>query len=627
MERMSRNGDIRGFLRKGAPRSSDPRPPSAPSSEPSPLDLPSSPITPQRNPPKAPRTRDTEIKGSDDDDDDSDDSLESLSEIIGRKIGTTATQRGPGFTTPKAKRVASGVHRSPLTLQQQPKHKFDLKSLVNHARQDDATEESARRGDELLKVMAKRKEEEKNQHDPSKMRPTTEELLGEDDEDGEVDKLTMAMDRTQGDESHPRCYFFNIDEAPRNVPRQPFPKVVAKKKPWSILADAGMREQMFIRGLPTTLALKGKELPDELYRWILDEICVEKNLQLKMQYINLAALCRDDTRRLVNCQQLHYMLQKLGGPKYAMPPDKFELSPGLPNPYPGRDWSSLGYFLELLDRVAPNMTPDNATNAVQMLLRMSLDPIVSSVARVRVQYSQAMLALITALPAPEEQWTTCCEKICNYLYVGVEQASQRSIAINLMPTLSPRLVELQRRLACEALFDNPKLGVKHPDESVTIQDIFRRLSKPDFQVNHSTDFTELNALLTLLDIVIDNGSYLRRAHRKNSSSSPSTPGDDAADTTFNADIDRLNFRLKTMHDKINDNSLISRKEGKAALDGMMKRLTYTVRTRPPPKASLFDPEPKENPNLPKQRDFMKKWAEKQQAGRRGVGGDGVSQLG
>lgn len=411
---MSKNGDIRGFFsRKPPPSKTSSQVASTSSSQPSSLHLPSSPITPPRAQPKAPLTRDDEIQGSDDDD--SDGSLESLSEIIGRRTGAPTFQRDRNpnaiITTPKAKRVASISHQP-----KPPKHKFDLKSLVDHAKQDEATEASVRRAEALLKDMPAEKEQSDDEDDLSTMKKTAKELVDGEDQGSRGDQIVMAMDRTQGDESRPRCYFFNLDGPPRNVPRRSFPAEVVTKKPWSMLADAGTREQMFIHGLPTTLAQKGKELPDELFEWILDEMCVEKNLQLRIQYINVLALCSNTTRRLVNERQLYEKLERLGGPKYSVPVSKFELSPGLQNPYPGRDWSMLGYFLQLLTRMAPNLTSETATNAVQMLLRIGLDPIVSDNVRVRVEHSKAMVGLISALPTAEKQWNTCVSlPVANHL--------------------------------------------------------------------------------------------------------------------------------------------------------------------------------------------------------------------
>jgi hypothetical protein len=142
-----------------------------------------------------------------------------------------------------------------------------------------------------------------------------------------------------------------------------------------------------------------------------------------------------------------------------------------------------------------------------------------------------------------------------------------------------------------------------------MHDILTRLGDRDFQVNHSTDFNELNALISLLDIIVDDGTHLR----------PRNPGPDPDakhDAKYDADIDRVSGQLKFLHDKINDNSLISRKDAKAALDAMNKRLKYQVRTRAPPKTSIFGLEPKEDHSLPRQRDFMKKWKAQKQPERK-----------
>ncbi|KAI1854316.1 hypothetical protein JX266_001457 [Neoarthrinium moseri] len=658
---MSKNGDIRGFFAKGAPSRAPPpkassassvspaSPPAAerahqptptPSSQLS-IDLPSSPFTPQKQPVKTPLTRDDEIRGSDDEDDDSDSSLESLGELLGRRSGPATYQRPTALmTTPKAKRIApNSFHRSPLTLQQQPTHKFDLKSLIKHARQDDATEQSARRADEL-RVKADQEELEAGRDMADKARDV---FGGEDGEKG--DKLARAIDRTVGDESRPRCYFFALEDeaaAAGAGPRRPFPKKAAKVKPWTLLQDSKTRDQMFIRGMVSAVAAKGKELPDEIYRWILDEICIEENLQLRNQYIRSAALCCDDTRRLVDERQLYKMLEKIGGQKHETSKQKFELSPGLQDPYSRRDWSPLRHFLQLLAEMAPNLTSKNATSAVQLLLRLSLDPVVDRAPGVRAEYAKAMVALESALPTPEDQWDTCCKKICNYLYQGVDQVTQRHIATVMLPTSTPRLADLQRRLATVALFDDPGLGAIHPDESVTMQDLFARLGAKDFRVRHSTDFDELNALLSLFDMVLDRGSQFGRAYLSTTPLPPPTPqprlapvlptpasststttaastattpsprSEAEAAALFDADVDRLRAHLKALHDKIADNSLVSSKVAKASLDGMMKRLAFTVRSRPPPKSSIFDEaiygREKEDAHLPRQRDFMKKWS-------------------
>jgi hypothetical protein len=656
---MSKNRDIRGFFSKKASQAPSstinsscifqPVPGSQQTHQPSPvlrsepsLDLPSSPLTPKKNV-KTPLTRDAEIRGSDDDDDDSDASLESLGEMFSRKSGAIY-QKPAGLTaTPKAKRISSGnFHRSPLTLQQQPKHKFDLKALLNHARQDHATDESVRRA-----KAARLQAEEDLEPEPDTDMMAGEVMINVGGTTG--GKLSMAIDRTVGDESHPKAYFFDLEATSRPIPKRQFPTSAVKSKPWNILQTASSRDQMFIHGIPTVLARKGNELPDELYLWILDQVCVENDLQLLNQYISLIALCPENTRRLVDERRLYGMLEQIGGQKHSTIVERFQLSPGLSTPYPGKDWSPLRYFLELLAHIAPYLTPQNNIGAIKLLIRLSLDPIITTVAGLQVAHSIAVLNLVSALPTTEAVWNDCvgiayfglcdsgtdisqCNDICHYLCICVDRASQRNAAITVLPTSTSRTIELQRRMASAALLNNAGLGSQDPDVSVSIQDILARVSEQDFRVANSTDYGELNALLSLLDIVVHDGSYLCRALllppsslTSTSSTTPSlvpTPSTLVLPTTIpsialetevrlenDANIDRLVAQLKVMHDKISDNTLISKKEVKLALDGMMKRLTNTVRSRPPPKTNIFERifTAKEDVSLPKQKEFMKRW--------------------
>lgn len=408
-----------------------------------------------------------EIKGSDeeDSDGDSDDSLESLSAIIGRKTGGGATYQRPEAnattTTPRAKRVASSsaVYGSPLTLQQkqqqqqQQRHKFDLKALISHTRQSEKVEESSRRAEELIMraedSVTSSDEEGRSSGDddaggsPSgkqgrkkDLKKVAQELLSNgrnngnsggggggggdasttDDENPakKGDKIVRAIDRTQTEGARRWCYFFDLDLPPlfRPVNKAPFPAAAAAG-PWRFLAnpDPRSRNQAVISGLPHTLVTRGRELPPELFTWILDQVCVERDPRLRAQYCALAAACGGCIRRLVDAERLYGALARIGGPQYDPPGSGSESGtttprpravPEVSDPYRGRDWSGLSAFLLMLARMAPNMDPDNAAGAVPLLLRMSLDPVL--VAAVRREHATALEALVAALPGALAQW-------------------------------------------------------------------------------------------------------------------------------------------------------------------------------------------------------------------------------
>ncbi|KAI1464589.1 uncharacterized protein F4812DRAFT_160497 [Daldinia caldariorum] len=607
----SRNRDIRGFFGKAAGRSNDPQSQSASSSEPvrDPQLSFSSPTTPRKPTPKL-RDRTDEIKGSDDEDGDSDDSLESISAFIQRKNGPSPYQRDSNLTsTPRAKRIASNsssLLKSPLTLQ--PKHKFDLKSLINHARQSDRADESARRADELINQSEDDDDNDQIltdvQNDPTLLQKTAKELLKDDEEDTKGDKLMRAMNRTKIDASRRLCYFFSLEPPLFKPPRSPFPEKGAKGC-WRCLANSRTRDQAVILGLPHAIASKGKALPDELFLWILDEVCAERNVQLRIQYCNLVTLCPDSIARLVTEKRLYSMLERMDGPKSPQSQNitKLESFPRVEDPYPGRDWSGLVTFLELLKRMAPNLKSQNAIGAIKLLVRMGLDPLVSTT--VRSEHSAAMEALVTRLSKWDaSQWDEVCETISSYLYQSVDDPMHQVVPISYMPKTTAKLLDLRRRMAAVMLFRDTALSSRPVDESLTLAKVMDRLDSDDFRVRPTTDFESLRALVALLDIAIGDAGFIMQQHSGNNE------GEEDAARKFDKDIDALTFRLKVVHDKIHDSTLLSRKVTKASIDLVAKRLTYAVRTRPPPKTSIFDPEPREDANIPKQRAFMKNWAQK-----------------
>ncbi|KAI0384457.1 hypothetical protein F5Y04DRAFT_269435 [Hypomontagnella monticulosa] len=615
---MSRNGDIRGFFGNPPARanSQSKQGTSSPSQIQSMPDLPlsssflSSPKTPPK-PTPARRDRTDVIKGSDEDDGDSDSSLESISAFIKPKRGPAPYQRDPNLTsTPKAKRIAStsvANLKSPLTIQ--TKHKYDMKSLLSQARQSDQVDESARRADELINQSEDEDSDDDGrilsevQKDPNLLQKTAKELLDNNEEDAKGDKLMRAMNRTKVDGSRRRqCYFFNLEKPLFKPVRKPFPEKKAKGC-WRCLANSRTRDQAVIHGLPHTIISKGKSLPDELFLWILDEICVERNAQLRVQYGNLVALCPDSITRLVTDVRLYSMLEKLGGPKYPRSQDgtKLQSSPRVENPYPQRDWTGLVTFLELLERMAPSLSPENVMGAIKLLLRMGFDSAACTI--VRAEHVAAMEALVKTLPkAGTRQWDEACETISSYVYESVDEPMHQVLPISHMPRTSAKLLDLWRRMSAVALFRDIALSRRPVDESITLNDILHRLDSPDFRVGANTDFQRLGALVTLLDTAIGNAKFLTQEHS----------GAVNADRKFDADIDDLAFRLKIIHDKIYQGTSLTRKTIKLNIDLIAKRLTYMVRTRPPPKTDHYDVKPvsKDDFNVPKQRDFMKNWTQK-----------------
>lgn len=167
-------------------------------------------------------------------------------------------------------------------------------------------------------------------------------------------------------------------------------------------------------------------------------------------------------------------------------------------------------------------------------------------------------------------------------------------ALLCLPVRPPEIHEFRRRLAVSFFYDDPTLSRHHPDDIVTIKSITERLSGGDFCVGPNTDFAELRARILLLDIVVDDGSFI----------ATDDPDDEKK---FNADVDELAYCLREIWRKINDAGMkIARTEVKSVIEWVQQRLLLSVRTKRKAKAAVFDMlGDGEDTSRPRQQEFMK----------------------
>lgn len=161
--------------------------------------------------------------------------------------------------------------------------------------------------------------------------------------------------------------------------------------------------------------------------------------------------------------------------------------------------------------------------------------------------------------------------------------------------------DLRRRLAVAFLFDDPDLGRYRPDDAITIKGVIERLKESDFSVGPKTDFAELRAGIILLNIAIDDGSFL-------------ATGEPEDEKEFNNDIDELTTCLREIWRKINDAGMkLARTETKSVIEWVQQRISHSVRTKKKAKKSIFDlPGQKEDALIPRQQEYMKSFFKKTQ---------------
>ena len=129
---------------------------------------------------------------------------------------------------------------------------------------------------------------------------------------------------------------------------------------------------------------------------------------------------------------------------------------------------------------------------------------------------------------------------------------------------------------------------------VTLRSIINCLNRPDFSVTTDTSFDELRASISLLNIVVDDGSFV-------------ATGDLEDEKKFNAEVDELATRMREIWRKINDAGMkLDRTKAKSVIEWVQQRISYSVRTREKKKKDIFDTGiRRDDPFLPQQQSYMR----------------------
>lgn len=133
----------------------------------------------------------------------------------------------------------------------------------------------------------------------------------------------------------------------------------------------------------------------------------------------------------------------------------------------------------------------------------------------------------------------------------------------------------RRRLALAFFFRDPSYFSKPSESLVDLKIVAPLLRGPRFRINNTTDYAELAASITFLNIGIDSGDPPPATEQENSS--------------FDDDIDVLSTSVKDIFTQIVDTLGFNsrRTEAKETLEGFQYRLSYAVRMRPKPKMKMF----------------------------------------
>lgn len=355
-----------------------------------------------------------EIQNSDDEGGDSDSSLEDLASLLASKSSETKSRQssnnhGRAPSTPvRAKNQKSkfDFHSSPLTVQPKIKYKFDLASLVSHAENDEATEASSKR----VKAMLAVQEEEEasimaNNGTLSPAKFAHSELLksvvAETEDDAH--KVTRALLRTEATVTEKRWYFFDTQFKMAKSERKSFPAGAVSKEWRRELKDSNMRYQTFVSGFAEDMISLGQRLPDEIFLWILDEVCFEPSDPLRSSYLNVLGASSDQVNRLVTADTIQKIFRQIGGsPSAISVTEKIRPVQKLADPYAKGNWAILLSTISLFSKISKRLTQASRTHAMCTLLRLCVDQLILENVLLLVSVQETIIRFCGH--TPDDEW-------------------------------------------------------------------------------------------------------------------------------------------------------------------------------------------------------------------------------
>jgi hypothetical protein len=203
------------------------------------------------------------------------------------------------------------------------------------------------------------------------LRETLASTVGE--ESHHLDKVVRAIERTDAGSGRQGWYFFTQRSTTRFLGADTaFPAEVATR-------ICGMRvstpEDLDMTALDLSLKLSRNQLPDELFAWLLDEICVEQSDVRRDEYWKGLWLCSaEDFRGHVNRGSLERLFRRLGATADIGKAESTLPTMDCPKEsYYRRRWSCLRSVLDILYEFSRDLEIDVVEYCVQMLLRLAVD--------------------------------------------------------------------------------------------------------------------------------------------------------------------------------------------------------------------------------------------------------------
>lgn len=238
-------------------------------------------------------------------------------------------------------------------------------------------------------------------------------------EGGEVHKVTRALKRTEATLPEYRWYFFETQTKLSKPQRMQFPTPSIPDTWRNDLKDPQTRYHTFVSGFAEDMVQLGKTLPDEIFMWMIDELCREPDHALRNSYSGVLRASpglssSEQVGRLIVPSVIEKMFQNLGGAPTAVTVSQI-IRPVqmIIDPYGNQDWTKLRSVVKFLGQASRSLQQTGRVHALSMLLRMGIDRVVADNVDLYDLVQDTIFRLCRYVP--EDSWgrfVSCDSALC-----------------------------------------------------------------------------------------------------------------------------------------------------------------------------------------------------------------------
>ena len=542
------------------------------------------------------------VTNSDEDDDDAS-SLEDLDVLFGRYESKTEPAVSSGAAqlsgskqeehkpSPKPRpqrgsvRRKTGVHSPSVPKKAEPR--YSLGYLVDQQNKFKKSEQDVARVDAILTAA------EEPRATAGAHGQTSENLLrmvmADDRDSEEVERLKSALQNTEALHRKLTWSFFREveDEGKASCPQMP---AVRDSQFQKMAGDPLQRQLAFANGFVGEYA-RINTLSEELVVWMINMAYMEDSEDLREAYIQTLMDSGPQIRPFVTQHLIQEAFHHLGASNAALdvnlplqiePPRKAESE---------REISPKLVSLVKLFEVIPSFIKDDVKVFILILLsRLLLDDLVIHDCDLMPAIERTAINLVETLSDLKGiniSHTHPCQarlpvglpqirSIVQAVTKSVKDMTFRLRILKYFPTSTHKTALLRRELAVAFLFSD-RTDSTYP-ASFSVDNVEEYLRQPSLNVDSTTDYGEFSSSIGILNIAMDSGDV-----------APVSSDSQMDHHEFNRTVDRVAARIKEVSAQIIDTGALNmgRTEAKEALDSLLRRLCYTVRSEPPAKKTIL----------------------------------------